>query len=151
MNPYSYDLRLRAVMAYERREGSLAEIARRYEVCENTLSDWCRRYRKTGSIVPLPHSGGSRAILSEEEREHIRRFALNHNDATLEAIRDNLAAQRHVLIGTSTISNVLQEDGITRKKDVPSRRTPNPGMGNETRSVRKRNSRHTARRPRISR
>ena len=116
MNPYSNDLRLRAVMAYDRREGSLAEIARRYEVCMDTLSDWCRRYRKTGSVAPLPHTGGSDAILNDEDRDHIVRSALDRNDATLADLSDDLFAQRGVRVGTTAIGNVLQKRKITRKK-----------------------------------
>jgi transposase len=115
MNPYSSDLRLRAVTAYERGEGSFIQIARRYEVCEDTLRDWCRRHR-TGSLVPLPHSGGPQPILSDEDRDHIVRTALDRNDATLAELGDDLCLQRGVRVSKSTIGNVLQERGITRKK-----------------------------------
>jgi len=115
MNPYSDDLRRRAVTAYERGEGSYAQIAERYEVCEATLRDWCRRHRQ-GSHAPLPHSGGPQPILSDEDRDHIVRTALDRNDATLTELGDDLFLQRGVRVGKTTIGNVLRERKITRKK-----------------------------------
>lgn len=104
-------------MAYERGEGSLAEIAGRYEVSAETLGDWCRRHRKTGSVTPLTHTGGSgRAILNDEDRDHIVQSALDRNDATLEDLSNDLFAQRGVRVGTTAISNLLQKRKITRKK-----------------------------------
>lgn len=116
MNPYSNDLRLRAVMAYERGEGSLSELARRYEVNEDTLGSWCRRYRRTGSIAPLPHSGASKPILSEEDRQHVLQCIVERNDATLVELSEDLSIRRDVHVGPTTIGNLLRESGITRKK-----------------------------------
>jgi transposase len=116
MIPYSDDLRSRAIRAYERREGSMAQIAARYEISIDTFCDWWRRYSETGSYLPLPHSGGSKPILSDEDRDHILQTALECNDATLEDLRDDLFAQRGVYVSTSTVSNVLQDGEITRKK-----------------------------------
>lgn len=114
--PYSDDLRSRAIRAYERREGSMAQIAARYEISIDTFCDWWRRYSKTGSYLPLPHSGGSKPILSDEDRDHILQTALECNDATLEDLRDDLFARHEVCVSTSTVSNVLQDSEITRKK-----------------------------------
>ena len=116
MMPYSNDLRYRAISAYERGEGSMPEIAARYEISEGTFRDWWRRYRKTGSYLPLPHSGGSKPNLTDADRDHILQTALEHNDATLENLRDDLYARREVCVGTSTVSKVLQDCEITRKK-----------------------------------
>jgi transposase len=115
MNPYSVDLRQRAVSAYERGEGSMPQIAERYEVCEATLRDWCRRHR-ADSLAPLPHSGGDRSILTDEDRDHIVKTALARNDATLTELGDDLAAQRGVRVTEKTIGVVLKERKITRKK-----------------------------------
>lgn len=116
MQSYSNDLRLRAVMAYERGEGSLADIARRYEINKDTLCDWCRRYRKSGSVAPLPHGGGATPILDKEDRKYVVQAVLDRNDATLAELIDELFAKRGVRVGTTTISNILLQDGLTRKK-----------------------------------
>lgn len=114
--PYSNDLRSRAISAYERGEGSMPEIAARYQISEKTFRDWWKRYRERGSYLPLPHSGGSNPILCDEDRDHILQTALEHNDATIEDLRDDLFAQREICVGASTVSNVLQDCEITRKK-----------------------------------
>lgn len=94
----------------------MPEIATRYQISEGTFRAWWRRYRKTGSYRPLPHSGGSKPLLCGEDRDHILHTALERNDATLEDLRDDLLAQRQVCVGTSTVSKVLQDCEITRKK-----------------------------------
>ncbi len=116
MQPYSSDLRLRAVMAYERGEGSLADIARRYEISKDTLCDWCRRHRKNASIVPLPHGGGQQPILTEDDRQFVLDLVAERNEITLAELRDELFVKRDVRIGTSTISNLLLKEDLTRKK-----------------------------------
>jgi|HubBroStandDraft_1064217.scaffolds.fasta_scaffold242084_1 transposase len=128
MNPYSVDLRQRAVSAYERGEGSYVDIARRYEVCADTLRDWCSRYRK-GSLAPLPHSGGDRSILTDEDRDHIVKTAMDRNDATLAELGDDLAAQRGVRVTEKTIGVVLQERKITRKKRPVTQPSAKPRNG----------------------
>lgn len=116
MNPYSNDLRLRAVQAYERGEGSLLDLARRYEISKDTLRTWCRRYRKNATVTPLPHRGGSKSILNDEDRRHVIQSVAERNDATLEELSDDLFVQRGVRVGRTTISNIVLQHDLTLKK-----------------------------------
>src|ERR671912_1804503 len=56
--PYSADLRERALVACERREGSRAEVARRFSVGVSTLHDWLRQAREEGRRAAKPARGG---------------------------------------------------------------------------------------------
>ena len=56
--PYSADLRERVLIACERGDGPQVEIARRFQVCAATVSNWRRQAREEGRRQPKPHSGG---------------------------------------------------------------------------------------------
>ena len=57
-NPYSEELRERAVRAYEGGEGTYLDIAEKFSISTATLQRWVARSRKTGSLAPLPKAGG---------------------------------------------------------------------------------------------
>jgi len=57
-NPYDVALRERAVEAYERGEGSYADVAALFRVDHRTLERWVARWRATGSVAPHPRGGG---------------------------------------------------------------------------------------------
>lgn len=57
-NAYSVELRERAVRAYRRGDGTLAEVAATFAVDVRTLERWMAHERATGSLVPKPKAGG---------------------------------------------------------------------------------------------
>src|SRR2546430_8285472 len=57
-NPYDVALRERAVTAYERGEGSYAQLAALFDVDHRTLERWVARSRDTQSVAPQPRGGG---------------------------------------------------------------------------------------------
>jgi transposase len=59
-NAYGIDLRERAVCAYQRGDGTLAEVAVTFSVHARTLQRWVAQQRASGSLVPRPKAGGWR-------------------------------------------------------------------------------------------
>ncbi len=57
-NPYDVALRQRAVLAYERGEGSYADVAALFDVHPRTLERWVARWRVAESVEPHPRGGG---------------------------------------------------------------------------------------------
>jgi transposase len=57
-NPYDVALRERAVLAYERGEGSYAHVAALFDLHHRTLERWVARWRVAESVAPLPRGGG---------------------------------------------------------------------------------------------
>lgn len=57
-NPYDVALRERAVLAYERGEGSYAQVAALFKVHQRTLERWVARWRVAESVEPAPRGGG---------------------------------------------------------------------------------------------
>jgi transposase len=60
MRPHSSDLRERVANAVDRAEGSLRQIARRYNVSLSFVVRLLQLRRQTGALAPRPHGGGQR-------------------------------------------------------------------------------------------
>ena len=57
--PYSVDLRERAVAAYKRGGKTMEEVAVEFSVSQKTLSHWLKLEAETGSLKPRPRGGGN--------------------------------------------------------------------------------------------
>ena len=57
--PLSIDLRTRIISAYQGKEGSLRQLAKRFKVSLSFVRDLTRRHRELGTIEPKPHGGGA--------------------------------------------------------------------------------------------
>ena len=56
-DPLSHDLRLRICLAYDRKEGLMVSLAKRFTVAERTVERLLARRRITGSILPGKSTG----------------------------------------------------------------------------------------------
>lgn len=50
MNPYSSDLRLKIIDAYQNQEGSIRKLALRFQVSPSFVNNLLQRYRNEGTI-----------------------------------------------------------------------------------------------------
>jgi len=66
-NAYDMALRVRAVGAYERGEGSYAALAALFDLDARTLERWVARMRTTGSVAPHAKGGGWRCPIDLAE------------------------------------------------------------------------------------
>ena len=114
MRPYSEDLRVRIIDAIERGEESWRQIARRFVVSLSCVSRLVRRYRETGAVAPRPHGGGQKPALGPDRLEQLRDLVRTQPDATLEELRQALAAS----CSTMAIVRALKTLGLPRKKKV---------------------------------
>lgn len=122
----SLDLRERVVAAYANKEGSFAELGRRFMVGEATVNRWVTKHRKTGSLKPLP-KGGSKPKLTEEHRAALAAWVTAECDLTLEELAAKLKAEFGVGVSITTVSRWLIRMDFTLKKSPrsskPAKRT----------------------------
>jgi transposase len=118
MRPYSRDLRLRVVQAYENHEGSMRQLATRFRLSLSCVRDLLRRYRATGDVAPQPHGGGSPAKLTASGLETLKTLVHATPDATLQELRTRLATTQQVTVSPATISRALTKLGLPRKKNL---------------------------------
>jgi transposase len=122
MRPYSKDLRLRIVHAYEHREGSMRQLATRFRVSLSCVRDLLTRYRATGDVAPKPHGGGYPAKLAAAGCDALKTLVQATPDATLQELRPRLSATHQGSVSQATISRALTKLGLPRKKNLSRRR-----------------------------
>ncbi|MFM7526968.1 MAG: transposase [Nodosilinea sp.] len=127
MRPHSADLRRRIVTLYERGEGSIRQLAKRFQVSPDSVRCLIKQYRASGSISPKPYTGGPQPMLQATHHEVLRELIETDNDATLAQLAQRLAIRTGTHVSSSTISRTLSKLGITRKKKSQGQRSlPSP-------------------------
>jgi len=124
----SLDLRERVVRAYEDSEETLAQVAQRFRVGEATVNRWVSRYRKTGSLVPLPHGGGSEPLVDERGLTLLCDLIAQKPEATRTEVAQGYADTTGVELSVATVGRELARLGFTRKKrpSMPPSGRPRP-------------------------
>ncbi len=122
MRPYSRDLRLRVVHAYEHHEGSMRQLAARFRLSLSCVRDLLTRYRITGDVAPKPHGGGYPAQLDAARCDALKTLVQAPPDATLQELRSQWATPQQVTVSQATRSRALTKLGLPRKKNVARRR-----------------------------
>src|SRR3954463_16717153 len=116
MKAYSLDLRQRVVQAYERGQGSIADVAEQFSVSTYFVKKMLRQWRETADLAPLPHGGGKPASLSPRQRQLLKRKVKAQGDISLAELQQALLDEESLSVHLSTISRALSGLGLPRKK-----------------------------------
>src|ERR1044071_8359898 len=119
MQPYSLDLRERVVKAYEQGKGSIAQIARMFNVGQTFVKKMLRLKRETDDLSPQPHAGGKPPSLSAKDLKLLRVRVRQQSDVSLIELQLYLQQHAQVSIYIATISRALSQLGLPRKKSLP--------------------------------
>ena len=112
----SMDLRQRIVDAYDRGEGSIPQIARRFAVGHATVERLLQRRRLTGSIAPAPAAGGPQPIVQDTDFGLIEAWLAEPGDLTQQDLAERFEHETGRSVSRRTISRVLERMRQTRKK-----------------------------------
>lgn len=115
MNPYSLDLRRKIVEAYENREGSQRELAKRFHVSLAFLQRLLKRYNNEGTIAPKARINGFPPKLAAHEVE-VREIVAVNADDTLAELTEKLIQRLGFEFSPSTLHYYLKRLKLTRKK-----------------------------------
>ena len=107
---------MRVVQAYEEANDSMAQIAARFGVGVATVNRWVNRFRKTGSLKPLPFGGGPAPKVDEMGLSLLCALIEEQPDATRQEVARSYQQERNILLSTATIGRALRRVGLTRKK-----------------------------------
>jgi transposase len=97
------------VHAYENREGSMRQLAIRFQVSLSFVRDLILRYRATGDVRPKPHGGGYPAKPDAAGLATVRTVVHTHPDVTRQELCVQVAATRHIRLSQATMSRALME------------------------------------------
>lgn len=118
MKAYSLDFREKIIDVYLMERVSIRKLAKRFGVATSFVEKLLKRLRETGDILPKPHGGGPQPKLNENQLKLVTALVEADNDATLDELRERLAAETSILISRSTMGRVMQKLGFTRKKNA---------------------------------
>ena len=112
MTTISLDLRQRILNAYDREEGTRADLAKRFSVSLGLVAKLLHQRRKTGDIAPRHRFSGRKPKLLPEHRRHLRALLAKKPDLTLQELRGALGLECTI----QAIHYVLADLGLTYKK-----------------------------------
>jgi transposase len=120
---FSDDLRCRILEAYERKEGSQQELARRFGVGFEYVRKIRRQLRRSGQKMRVPQSRHGRlSRFTDAVQERLRVWLREQPDLTEMELRERLAGNG-VQASKSRVGQVLRQMGERRKKNASRRRT----------------------------
>lgn len=123
MKPYSTDLRIRVVQAYENHAGAMRQLAITFRVSLSFVRRLLKHYRETGSVAPKPHGGGYPAKVDASGLDVMQARVRVAPDATLSELCQRFEEQYQRRVRIATMSRVLAQLQLTRKKNVSRHRT----------------------------
>jgi transposase len=123
MRTYSEDLRIRIVGAVDRRVGSQGKVAALFGVSRTFVKKLLRPRRETGRLAPNPHGGGHRPKLDGKKCEAVRAYLVEvQDDASLAEGQAYVERRLKVTVSQATLSRVLPQLGLPRKKTLSGQR-----------------------------
>ncbi len=129
MATISLDLRRRIIDAYDQKQGTRADLAKRFCVSLGLVAKLLHQRRRTGDIAPRHHLSGRKPKLLGSHRRQLRTLLTKKPDSTLRELREALGLDCTL----PAIHYVLVELGLTYKKrrsaraNKTARTSPAPG------------------------
>jgi transposase len=127
---YSDDLRRKLLEAYERNEGSLAELADRFSVSQGWAKKISAQRTRTGKRERQPgRLRGLASKITPELRQQLAEWIEAQSNLALAELQLRLWENCQVEVSVSRLWTVLQEMGMRLKKSqfTPPSKTPKPG------------------------
>ena len=118
MMPYSQDLRLRVIAAYQNQEGSYSTLGTRFQVHWHTVRNWIKAVEEEERFTPKAHQSGNRSPLQEEHREYLEALYAANCDLSHQEVCDHLQKNLQIHMSVSSLSSALKRLQITRKKNT---------------------------------
>ena len=120
---YSDDLRRRILQAYEQKEGSEPDLARRFRVSLGYVKKIRQQRRRTGKMERIPHQPGRKPKFTEPIREQLRSWLQQQPDLTLVELQEHLLRQAHLPVSVPALWVVLRKIGLRLKKSHSTRKS----------------------------
>lgn len=126
---YSNDLRRKLLTAHQRGEGSLAQLAERFDVSLGWAKKISAAKRATGSMDrPAGRPRGRTSKLTPAVRQDLRSWIEEQPDLTLAEMQQRLA-QRRIRVGLTRLWTVVRALGLWLEKSHSTRPSKIPPKG----------------------
>ena len=118
MAAYSIDLRKKILSAWDNKEGTQRELAKRFKVSLSFIRDFLRRYRETGEIKARPQGGDRPSKLKGKEEELLKIMVTEQSDIYLREIQATIKERTEIEVSISSLSRTLNRLKLKRKKKL---------------------------------
>ena len=118
MAAYSIDLRKKILSAWDNKEGTQRELAKRFKVSLSFIRDFLRRYRETGEIKARPQGGDRPSKLKGKEEELLKIMVTEQSDIYLREIQEGIKERTEIEVSISSLSRTLNRLKLKRKKKL---------------------------------
>lgn len=112
MRTLSLDLRERILKAYDRGDGTRAQIATRYDVSLGMVKKLLQQRRRTGDIAARHRFSGAKPKITVRHQEQLAHFLREQPDMTLQELSDAI----DVPCTPQAVFYVLRRMGLPLKK-----------------------------------
>lgn len=116
---YGIDFREKILEAYLNKEGSIAELAKRFKVSASTVKRISRRYRETGEVCLYMHHAGRHELIDAAGEKTLKEWITGKPDLTLLELQAKYYKQRGIKPVLSVFSRVLRKIKLNYKKKSP--------------------------------
>jgi transposase len=114
---YSIDLREKILKAWQNKECSQRELAKRFKVSLSFIRDLLRRYRETNEIAAKPQGGDRRSKLKGIDQELLKIIVTEQSDIYLREIQEVIKERKGIEVSISSLSRTLNRLKLKRKKN----------------------------------
>jgi transposase len=118
MAPYSIDLRKKILSAWENKEGSQRDLAKRFNVSLSFIRDFLRRYRETNEIAAKPQGGDRRSKVKGKDEELLKTIVTEQRDIYLREIQETMKEKTGIDVSISSLSRTLNRLELKRNKKL---------------------------------
>ncbi len=116
MKPYSVDLRQKIIDVYKQGNVSQRQLARQFRVALSFIQKLIKQYKETGNIAPKVRTKQTPTKLTDEQLQFLKELVAENPEATLQDLRQKLAATTGVTISLSTVHRMLRRIDLFTKK-----------------------------------
>ena len=120
MAAYSLDLREKILSAWQNKENTQRDLAKRFKVSLSFVRDFLRRYRETDEIAAKPQGGDRRSKIKGKNEELVKAIVREQNDIYLREIKEKLQETKEIKVSVSSLSRTLKRLDLGRKKNFSS-------------------------------
>lgn len=115
---YSTDLRQKIVRAYENKHGSMAQLAKIFNVGKDTIYRFVKLNKTTGQLSPKRRtSGGNPPKITAIEADFLQQVLQKESDLTLERLCERFENYFSRSISSSAMARGLKKYRLTFKKN----------------------------------
>jgi transposase len=136
---YGDDLRRKFLLAYDRGEETLEELAERFLVSVGWAKKISAQRNRSGQAERLPHHPGRKLRAGAEVQRQVMDWVASQSDLTLVQLQTKLHSEAGVSLSLGRIWHLLKRLGLRLKKShsMPSSAIPRPtvsGVKNSSRT-----------------